>query len=85
MHETLQDNKIGGNVEIQHFDFWAILWHSQMAILGSAREEIFIIQSGDKTRRLGPDKIAGVDKNLPDVLLGNGQVYYYKFPSPQVA
>ena len=36
-------------------------------IVGSARVEIRILQSGDKTRKLGPDKIAGVDKNLPDV------------------
>ena len=36
--------------------------------------EICILRSGDETRRLGPDKIAGVDKNLPDVL-------YRKWPS----
>ena len=37
--------------------------------IGSARVEICILQSGDKTRKLGPDKIAGVDENLPDVLI----------------
>ena len=38
-------------------------------ILGSARVEIRILQSRDKTRGLGPDKIVEVDKNLPDVLI----------------
>ena len=37
--------------------------------VGSARVEICLLKSGDETRRLGPDKIAGVDKNLPDVLI----------------
>ena len=36
--------------------------------LESARVEICLLQSGDKTKGLGPDKIAENEKNLPDVL-----------------
>ena len=52
--------------------------------LKSAREGICILQSGDKTRRLGPDKIAGVDKNLPEVLIRKQPSILLKFSPPQV-
>ena len=53
-------------------------------IVGSARVEIRILQSGVKTRRLGPDKIAGVDKNLPDVLIRKWPSLLLQIPYPQV-
>ena len=55
---------------------WPILW--------SARVESCILRSGDKTRGLGPDKIAGVDKNLPDVLIRKWPSLILQIPSLQV-
>ena len=51
-------------------------------ILGSAKAEFCIIQSGDKTRRLGPDKIAEVDKNFPDVLMSKQPSLLLRIPLP---
>ena len=53
-------------------------------ILGSARVEIYILQSGDKSIGLGPDKIAGVDKNLPDALIRKRPSLLLQIPSSLV-
>ena len=53
-------------------------------IVGSARAENCILQSEDKTRRLGPDNIAGVDKNLPDVLIRKWPSLLLQIPFPPV-
>ena len=46
--------------------------------------EICILPSGDETRKLGPDKIAGVDKNLPYVLIRKRPGLLLQIPLPQV-
>ena len=69
MHETLQDKNLGAILKSNILTFKPYHDTVRWPILGSARVEIRILQSGNKTRGLGPDKIAGVDKNLPDVLI----------------
>ena len=44
--------------------------------------EICILQNGDETRRLGPDKIAGVEENLPDVLIRKRPSLLLQIPFP---
>ena len=51
-------------------------------IVGSARVKNYILQSGDETRRLGPDNIAGVDKNLPDILIRKQPSLLLQIPLP---
>ena len=66
MHKTLQDENLGEMWKSNILTFEPFCDTVRWPTVESARAEICIIQSGDETRRLGPDKIAGVDKNLPD-------------------
>ena len=82
MHKTLQDKNLGAMLKSNILTCKPFSDTVRWPILGSARVEICILQSGDKTRRLGPDKIAGVDKNLPDVLIRKRPSLLLQIPLP---
>ena len=84
MHKTLQDKNLGAMLKFNILTFELFCDTVRWPIVGSARVEICILQSGDETRRLGPEKIAGVDKNLPDVLIRKQPSQLLQVPLPQV-
>ena len=62
MQKTLQDENLGAILIFNTSNFEPFCDTVKWPILGSARVEIWILQSVNKTRGLGPNKIARVDK-----------------------